>query len=298
MIADESGCKPLITVGVSTYNRKDYLIESLKSIEAQTLTDFEIIVVDDGSTDGTEAMMREMFPHVKYIYQQNAGDAAAKNTAAAHASGKYLVFNDSDDLFLPDALERLYEPLKKCPDGVSYGRYITIDAEGKRLPTKGKVAHYPSGYILPDLLTHILVNNTATMMPLAIFREIGGYDETLRGTYDYKFALELACRSTFFAVEEPVFLRRRHGGNLSAGNYNKQHVVLDVFENFLTAHPGVQTQYPKQVRRRRADLHSKLAREAKKQSLGRDIIRKHLKSALCERFSLRTLCRYLGSYFN
>ncbi len=295
MIADESGGRPLITVGVSTYNRKDYLIESLKSIEAQTLTDFEIIVVDDGSSDGTESVVREMFPRVKYIYQQNAGDAAAKNTAAANARGRYIVFNDSDDLFLPDALERLYEPLKNAPDSCSYGRYITIDAEGKRLPTKGKVAHYPSGDILPELLEHILVSSSATMIPLEMFLALGGYDASLRCAHDYKISLELACKTKFFAVAEPVFLRRRHGGNLSAGSYDKQHVVLDVFENFLTSHPEVRAQYPERVRRRLSDLHCKLAREAKKQSLSRDTIRKHLKLALRERFSLRTLFRYLGS---
>ena len=68
---------PLITIGVSTYNRKDYLRESLQSLQRQTLQDFEIIVVDDGSTDDTREMVRTEFPEVRYIYQPNSGDAAA-----------------------------------------------------------------------------------------------------------------------------------------------------------------------------------------------------------------------------
>ncbi len=294
MTDTEQAKTPLITVGISTYNRKDYLAESLKSIQEQTFRDFEIIVVDDGSTDGTGDMMREKFPEITYIYQQNGGDASAKNTAAAHANGKYIVFNDSDDLFLPDALERLYAPLKEAPDACSYGRYITIDKDGNRLPTKPKVKKYPSGNILPDLLLHILVNNTATMMPLEKFRATGGYDTSLRCSYDYKFSLELARDTSLFFVEDPVFLRRRHGGNLSAGSYEKQHIVLDVFEDFLKNHPEVRGEYPRNVKLRLADLHNKLARQAKKQSMPKDVIRKHLKTALKQHFTFRTLFRYLG----
>lgn len=90
---------PEITVGVSTFNRKDYLRESLESLQNQTFHDFEIIVVDDGSTDGTREMIRRDFPGIRYLYQENQGDAAAKNKVAAHARGRYLVFNDSDDPF-------------------------------------------------------------------------------------------------------------------------------------------------------------------------------------------------------
>ena len=116
---NEDQKSPLITVGVSTFNRKTYLRESLKSLENQTFRDFEIIVADDGSTDGTQEMIRMEFPEVRYFYQENQGDAAAKNKVADHARGRYLVFNDSDDLFLPDTLERLYAPLANDPDGCS-----------------------------------------------------------------------------------------------------------------------------------------------------------------------------------
>jgi glycosyltransferase involved in cell wall biosynthesis len=122
---------PLITIGVSAYNRKDYLKLSLNSLLNQTYPNCEIIVIDDGSTDGTDAMMAEEYPQIKYVKQTNGGDASAKNHAAKIANGKYIVFNDSDDLFLPDSVERLYNALPPDGFGISYGTYQTIDAEGK-----------------------------------------------------------------------------------------------------------------------------------------------------------------------
>ena len=287
---------PLITIGVSTYNRKDYLRESLQSLRRQTLRDFEIIVVDDGSTDGTREMIRKEFPEVRYIHQKNSGDAAAKNSVAAHAAGRYLVFNDSDDLFLPDALERLYAPLAEHPDDCSYGQYITIDADGNQLPTRSKMKTFPSGDIVPALIMHVIVHGCATMMPPPLFRTIGGYDATLRVGHDYKLALELAARTRLHAVAEPVFLRRRHDTNLSNVNYEKIKLLLTVVEDFLSRHPETRSAHASLVRKRLAAFHNKLAREAKKEKRAPALIRQHLRQSLREEFSLKALFRYLAAW--
>ena len=112
---------PLITIGVSAYNRKDFLALSLDSLLAQTYPRCQIIVIDDGSTDGTKELMLEKYPSIQYVYQKNAGDAAAKNHAARLAQGEYIVFNDSDDLFFPDTVERLYHALAGKKNTCSYG---------------------------------------------------------------------------------------------------------------------------------------------------------------------------------
>ena len=142
---------PLVTIGVSACNRKELLRSCLESLLKQSYKNIEIIVVDDGSSDGTAEMMSAEFPQIKYIYQENSGDAAAKNHAAMLAQGKYIVYNDSDDLFLPDSVEKLYNAVKDKPNACSYGNYITIDPEGKEQPTKQKVSVYPSGKITGEL---------------------------------------------------------------------------------------------------------------------------------------------------
>ena len=285
---------PLISIGVSAYNRKDYLKLSLDSLLAQTYPNCEIIVVDDGSSDKTGEMVKTLYPQVKYVYQENAGDAAAKNHAAQLAHGEYIVFNDSDDLFLPDAVERLYNILKdKEKNACSYGTYITIDPDGKELPTKRKSAAYPSGNITGNLIGHILVNSTATLIPRELFLQNSGFGNVRQVAADYAFYLKLSLQCNFYAVQEPVFLRRRHSGNISNINYNKQLTVLNVLEKFLAENPGVQTKYAKEIKNRLAVLNSKLCREARKEKRFTEA-KMHAKKAFKLNPSLKNFCRLLG----
>ena len=287
-----TGNYPLISIGVSTYNRKDYLQLSLDSLLNQSYPNCEIIVVDDGSSDGTAEMMREKYPQIKYVYQENAGDAAAKNHVARLAGGEYIVFNDSDDLFLPDAVMRLYNALDGRSDACSYGNYTTIDAEGKMLPTKRKTAVYPSGKITENLLQHILVNSCASLIPLELYKRYGGFNEKLKVAADYSFYLNLSLASEFFAVQEPVFLRRRHSSNISSASYSKINTVLMVFEKFLQENPELEKLYKRTIRARRADLHSKLYREAAREKLSAEL-KTHARAAFSYRKNFRNFWRML-----
>lgn len=289
---------PLITIGVSAYNRENFLPECLDSLLAQTYKNIEIIVVDDGSVDNTRKLVTEKYPQVCYIYKDNGGDASAKNRAAREAKGEYIVFNDSDDVFLPDAVERLYNALvagqKQYGENViAYGTYSGIDENSVRHPVKTKTAFFPSGDITGALLKNILVCNTGTLMPREKFIDYGGYDESLRCTYDWKLSLELSLNFSFIAIQEPVFLRRRHSSNLSASSYRGHKTISDVFEEFIAAHPELDGRYGKVIRRRRAVLNARLAREAKKEKMDKTIIRQHLKTALKNSFSFKNLFRYL-----
>ena len=257
---------PLITIGVSAYNRMDYLPFCLDSLLAQTYPNCEIIVVDDGSTDGTAEMMKQKYPQIQYFRKENGGDASAKNYAANMAKGKYIVFNDSDDVFFPDTVERLYKALDHSDEtACSYGTYQTIDADGNEMPTKRKMSLYPSGSITAPLLTHIIINSCGTLMPRQFFLDCGGFDARLRVCHDWALFLEMSVRCRFYAIQEPVFKRRRHSSNISAASYDKERIVSDVFETFLKGHPEVENAYPEIVRKRRGDFHRKLYREAKKE---------------------------------
>ena len=284
---------PLISIGVSAYNRKDYLKLSLDSLLAQTYPNCEIIVVDDGSSDGTGEMVKECYPQVKYVYQANAGDAAAKNHAAMLAQGKYIVYNDSDDLFLPDSVEKLYNAVKDKPNACSYGNYITIDPTGKEQPTKQKVSVYPSGKITGELLKHIVVCNCGTLIPLELFKSAGMFNTDLKVSYDYALFLELSLICDFYTVNQPVFLRRRHATNMSSANYRKMLTVLQIVEKFADSHTEIKELYSKELQSRLADLHSKLHREAKKEKLFSEA-KNHAKLAYKLKPTLKNFCRMLG----
>lgn len=287
---------PLISIGVSAYNRKNYLPFCLDSLLAQTYPNCEIIVVDDGSTDGTREFMQEKYPSITYIYQENAGDAAAKNHAAKLAKGEYIVFNDSDDVFLPDTVERLYDAIKGRHDACSYGTYHTIDAKGDLLPTKGKVRQYPSGNILPVLLQHIIVNCCATMMPLSLFLENGAFDSSLRAVHDYALFLRLASKYEFFALKEPAFLRRRHASNLSSANYQKTLGSYTVFDSFIQENLQTASRYEKIVKKRYADYHNKLCREALKENRKKEALF-HAEASFKLNPSMKGIYRIIKSCF-
>ena len=98
---------PKVSVVIPTFNRADTIGDSIKSVLEQTFKDFEVIVVDDGSTDGTESVVAAFGDsRIKYIMQDNAGACAARNNGIRHANGEYIAFQDSDDYWMPRKLER------------------------------------------------------------------------------------------------------------------------------------------------------------------------------------------------
>jgi glycosyltransferase involved in cell wall biosynthesis len=257
---------PEITVGMSSYNRKDLLREALQSVVTQQNADFEVIVVDDGSTDGSAEMVEQEFPQVRVIRKTNGGDASAKNMAAANAQGKYLVFLDSDDIMLPGALEMLMRPLRQNDGACAYGQYTRIDADGAPIPGKLKLDKFPSGDVLPDLIRRIIVCNCGFMVPTADFAKAGGFNTEYKVGYDYYFALKMALNHKIFSVDAPVFKRRRHSGNISGCSFVKELQILTVFEDFSTAHPELQQRLGKEIRKRISTLALRAAKQGKKEN--------------------------------
>lgn len=282
---------PKVTVGVSAYNRKDYLRECLKALGQQTWRDMEVIVVDDGSSDGTGEMMAAEFPEVKYFYKENGGDGSAKNFAADRADSDFIAFNDSDDLLLPDAVERLVEPLLARPDACAYGQYVLIDAAGAEQKTRQKMKEYPSGRIVAALVEHVIIPGTGVMYPLKGFREAGKFDESMRVGHDYKLALELAARHEFFALNRIISKRRRHASNISSADYDKIRVLRDLVAEFCRTHAGDPDLTPELVKKRLSRYELTLAREARRENRGEELIQAHLAEALKLDFSWKALWR-------
>ncbi|MBD3243330.1 MAG: glycosyltransferase [Chitinivibrionales bacterium] len=107
--------QPLISVVIPTYNRRSYITEAIDSVLAQTYDDYEVVVVDDGSTDGTREALEQYAHAIRYVYQENAGCAAARNTGLEHARGRWIAFLDSDDVWLPDKLATQAADLQHFP---------------------------------------------------------------------------------------------------------------------------------------------------------------------------------------
>ena len=221
-----------VSICIPTFNRKDYLRETLDSIFSQTYKDYEIVIVDDGSTDSTTDMIRNAgYKNLTYHWQENAGDAAARNKLIELAAGHYIAFIDSDDLLMPDALERMAKAAEANVEPVVvYGSYIRIDGQGNVMGRCKRTLR--TGHITRYLFEDILVHSCGSMFPKKILQETGGFDTSLPVCSDYDLWLRLSTRYKFVALKEPTFKRRRHSANLSAASAANKMCELEVLRRF------------------------------------------------------------------
>jgi glycosyltransferase involved in cell wall biosynthesis len=220
-----------VSICIPTYNRKDYLKETLDSVFSQTYKDYEVIVVDDGSTDGTADMIKQLDVPVIYHWQENRGDAAARNKLIELARGDYISFIDSDDLLFPDSIERLVQVVEnEAEDVVAYGSYVRIDQDSN-VYGKCKRKLY-SGNITSHLFQTIIVHSCGSIFPRKILKDAEVFDTSLKVCSDYDLWLSLSMKYKFIALERPTFKRRRHLGNLSTVSFKNCLAEFEVLERF------------------------------------------------------------------
>ncbi len=222
---------PIVSVCIPTYNRKNYLKEALQSVFAQTYKNYEIVVLDDGSTDGTEEMIKQLDCSIRYHWQENTGDAASRNKLTELAAGRYITFLDSDDLLIPDAIERMIAVMQQGTEPVIvYGPYLRIDQYGNIIGKNKRKLH--SGFVTKHLFQDIFMHSCGSMFPKSALKEIGGFDTSLPVCSDYNLWLQLSLKYRFIALSKPTFKRRRHQGNLSAHSLQNRITELEVLERF------------------------------------------------------------------
>lgn len=214
---------PKISVIIPTYNREQMIKEAIESVLSQTYKDFEIIVVDDGSTDNTKKVLGPYKDKIKYLRRENKGAAAARNTGIKHARGKYIGFLDSDDLWRPTKLEKQVEILDKYKDiSVVYSNFIKIDENNRIINTSDIKKYFPSGYIFREILlrkaTCFLVQTL--LMRKKCFEEIGYFDTELKKGHDRDMIVRLARKYRFYGIKRNLFMFRIHNltSRLSAWN--------------------------------------------------------------------------------
>jgi len=221
---------PKVSICIPTYNRKNYLKETLESVFAQTYKDYEVVIVDDGSNDGTDQMIKKSNYPIRYFRQNNLGVSKARNKLIELAEGEYITFIDSDDLLFQYAVEDLMS-LVECngSDIVAYSSYVGIDVTGNAV--KRKPRKLPSGCIAAKLFEYIYVHSCGTMCRKELFEEVGGFDISLPVCSEYALWLKLSLKYDFVPITRPTFKRRRHSGNLSAYSFANRKIELNVLEH-------------------------------------------------------------------
>ncbi|MDD5064923.1 MAG: glycosyltransferase family 2 protein [Phycisphaerae bacterium] len=222
---------PKVSVLIPAYNRKVYLRETLESVLAQTYKNYEIVVIDDGSTDGTEEMLNESGYNIRYYWVDHIGQYAARNKLIQLAQGEYITFVDSDDLLFPDTIERLIKAIEEHgPNVIAYGAYVGIDEKGRFVKRKQHLL--PSGNITTELFEFIYVHSCGMMCAKTLYEEVGGFDASLKCCAFYKLLLKMSVKCKFIPIEGPTFKRRRHKDNVSVRSFANRNTEFDVLEDF------------------------------------------------------------------
>ncbi|MBN1932633.1 MAG: glycosyltransferase [Desulfobacterales bacterium] len=207
--------KPLVSVIIPTYNRGWTLKEAVDSVLTQDFRDFELIVVDDGSDDNTPEILESYANSICVIRQNNQGVSAARNKGVAAASGRFLAFLDSDDLWLPKKLLAQVEFFNQDLKALICQTEELWIRNGLRVNPK-KRHQKPSGNIFERSLALCLVSPSAVMIARSLFESVGGFDENLPACEDYDLWLRISCRYPVYLIDTPLIIKRGgHADQLS-----------------------------------------------------------------------------------
>ncbi|MCL3881730.1 glycosyltransferase family 2 protein [Marivita sp. GX14005] len=209
---------PGISAIVPTFNRSAYLQQALDALLGQTREVEQIIVWDDGSTDGTsETMSRLNDPRIEYRRAGNAGKAAALNQAMQLARGDYIWICDDDDIALPDAAEKMAAVLEREPEtgiaGGTYKRFRDTGAGGRKYFDAGYWPDLNQGTPLRHLLEDIFLFQNATLVRRRCYDRVGPFREDLPRSIDYDMIVRLATRYPVRMLSDTLFLQRKHDGD-------------------------------------------------------------------------------------
>jgi glycosyltransferase involved in cell wall biosynthesis len=256
-----------VSVIVPTYNRGEMLRAALESVLAQTVPVGEIVVVDDGSTDDTHAIVeslaaRDERAHVLYLGGEHTNRRGeVRNRGVAASSGDLLAFLDSDDLWKPERIERQLSALSRAPQaGFAFCNVQRFDENGPIGPPCLSPAARYDGRILGDMLEEPLAVSSTLLVRRQVFQDVGSFRD-LRMNEDYELTLRLAAHSPANYVPDTLVLMREHPGRVSRSE--REMPLLDyisIVEGFLAENPGLPTDVRARGRRGLANVRLKLAR--------------------------------------
>ncbi|MGA1875461.1 MAG: glycosyltransferase family 2 protein [bacterium] len=199
---------PAVSVILTTYNRSSFLAEALESILGQDYKDFELIVVDDRSTDTTIQVIRPYLHRLTYTsHTSNRGVSAARNTGLIHASGQFICFLDSDDLWKKKKLSSQIRFLETHPGyQICYTNEIWL-RNGQWLNQGLKHKKF-SGYIFEKLLPLCIISPSSVMISRQVFAQTGYFDESFPACEDYDLWLRIGCRFPIGYLEDRLIVKR------------------------------------------------------------------------------------------
>ncbi len=226
---------PKVSVVIPTYNRPEFLASAIASVLNQTFQDFEIIVVDDASTDETPEVVDSFKDSkIKYIrHEINKGGSAARNTGIKASSSEYIAFLDDDDEWLPEKLKKQVEILDNCPQKVGgvYTGFLKIDKASEKII--GQSIPLGKGSFIDDLIKDNRIGTTSThLLRRECFQKVGLFDENLPSSQDFDMWVRLSREFHFEFIKEPLVKYSFHEKRISTDVEKKIKGIEIILERY------------------------------------------------------------------
>lgn len=234
-----------ISVVIPSYNAAKYVVVAVESVLAQTYRDFEILVVDDGSTDDTREVLRKYGAAVQYLYKTNGGVSSARNYGIEKARGKYVAFLDADDVWLPEKLEKQMAVMEAdARIGLCYAATEKVD---ENLRTIGRIeADVYEDYCAALLLNLNIVAGSCSSAVVRrdVARQTSGFDAQFSTCADWEYWLRLSLLTRFAPVKEYLVKYRVVAGSMSSDPFVSKRDTEGVLKKFFAA-PDLPEKYKK-----------------------------------------------------
>ncbi len=254
--------EPAFSVIMPVYNHAAYVGQAIQSVLNQSFRRWELIVVDDGSTDGSGEVVEGFAARdrrVRPCRQDNAGPSAARNRAMRLAGAEWLAFLDSDDLWLAGALASYDRAIRENPQKrFFYGYRHRLEPDGSRVELAGEFQERIT--TVADLFARMYLSQLCVCFHRTLLAQAGGYDDGLEACEDYDLYLRLGLHTDFQPIGQATGLRRRHAGNRSRRTGFTRFAEAEVLRRFVQAGGGERLVPPEQVARRLGGLYHSAAR--------------------------------------
>lgn len=230
---------PIISVIIPAYNAQRTILETIQSLQQQTFSDFEIVVINDGSTDGTVELLKQIAePRLKVFSYENGGLPVARNRGIDRATGDYITFIDADDLWTPDKLESQLTALQQNPQaGVAYSWTAFINEKSEVLYAWEPI--YYQGNVYPQLLVKNFISSGSNILVRREFIEAAGrFDPTLKSAEDWDYYIRLAAACQFVLVPQYQILYRRSSQSMTSKVDVMEKYILTVIETAYQQAPS------------------------------------------------------------
>ena len=248
---------PTVSVIIHTYNNEKFIAETVASVLNQTYKDYEIIVVDDGSVDGTRDVLMPYMQKIRYHYKENGGIASAKNAGIGLSQAEFVAFLDHDDLWVPDKLQLQMEHFNENPQiGLVYAKYTSF-RDGKELRTKPEKGY--SGWIFKELLAKSFIQTSTVVVKRECLDAAGPYDETFSLGDEYDMFLRIARKFQCGFVDKGLTRYRVHDTNASNNDFLFDNENLGVYKKIYNNFTDLDGVEKKILRKRIARYSMKVA---------------------------------------